>query len=468
MRDLKMKEQQVNCIQLSETSFDKAAFGKDFQWGVSIAAAQNEGAVDADGKGPSIWDVFAARRGRIKSGHRPHAGCDFYNRYCEDIFLAKSLGFNAFRFSISWPRILPEGTGKVNPEGIAYYHSVIDTCLEAGLTPFVTLYHWDLPHALQQQGGWVSILADSWFAAYVRVCTGAFGNKVKNWIILNEPISFTALGYMLGIHAPGKRGITNFLPAVHNAAMAQATGGLIVRSEVRGANIGTSFSFSEVLPFSNAADDEAAAEKVDIMMNRLFIEPLLTGQYPVGTDFPLLDKLYFRNKAWRYTDRLKFDFDFIGLQSYFPVVVKHSSLVPYIQATQVRAADRNVPQTDLGWEINAASFYRTIKRVGAYEGVKKILITENGAAYNDVVQNGLVADHRRAGYFEEHLRALLQAKKEGVPVEGYFAWTLTDNFEWAEGYHPRFGLVHVNHQTQERTVKLSGRWWQSFLTGAEF
>jgi beta-glucosidase len=202
-------------------------FGKDFYWGVSIAAAQNEGAPGHDGKGLSIWDVFASKRGNIRSGHKPVIACDFYHRYREDIYLAKSLGFTAFRFSISWPRILPNGTGKLNHEGLRYYHSVIDTCLEAGLTPFVTLYHWDLPHALQQEGGWVSTLVDAWFGAYVKVCAHAFGDKVKNWIILNEPMSFTALGYMLGTHAPGKKGITNFLPAVHNAAIAQAEGGRI-------------------------------------------------------------------------------------------------------------------------------------------------------------------------------------------------------------------------------------------------
>ncbi len=440
------------------------AFGSDFTWGVSIAAVQNEGATGVDGKGLSIWDVFASRRGKIKSGHKPGMACDFYHRYREDIFLAKKLGFKAFRFSISWPRILPEGTGRVNPEGLRYYHAVIDTCLEAGLTPYVTLYHWDLPDALQREGGWVNILADAWFGAYVRVCAMAFGDKVKNWIVLNEPISFTALGYMLGIHAPGKKGIGNFLPAVHHAAMAQAVGGRIIRAEVMNANIGTSLSFSEVVPFSEKEEDQLAAARIDVMMNRLFIEPVLTGYYPVMNDFPLLEKIYLRNKAWRYTDQLRFDFDFIGVQSYFPVVIKHHSIVPYVQATEVRARTRNVPHTGMGWEINADSFYRTLKRIGSYAGVKQILVTENGAAYQDTLENGHVHDPERADYFEQHLRAMLLAKKEGVPINGYFAWTLTDNFEWSEGYHPRFGLVHVDHATQERTIKMSGKWWQTFLT----
>jgi beta-glucosidase len=443
---------------------NKADFGKDFHWGVSIAAAQNEGAIDADGRGLSIWDVFASRRGKIRSGHSPMVACDFYNRYKEDIWLAKELGFNAFRFSISWPRILPEGTGRINPEGLRYYHNVIDTCLEAGLTPFVTLYHWDLPHALQKEGGWVSTLADAWFGAYVRVCALAFGDKVKDWIILNEPISFTALGYMLGTHAPGKRGVSNFLPAVHNAAMAQAAGGRIIRSEVSKANIGTSFSFSEIVPHSTNEPDMLAAERVDMMMNRLFIEPVLSGQYPLMENFPLLEKIYLRNKAWRYADKLKFDFDFIGVQSYFPLVIRHSSLIPHIQSAQVKASIRNVPHTDMGWEINPGSFYRTLQRVGSYAGVKNILVTENGAAYADRLVQGKVNDHRRREYFEQHVQSVLQARKDGIPVNGYFAWTLTDNFEWSEGYHPRFGLVYVDHHTQERTVKQSGKWWQGFLT----
>ncbi len=464
-----MKEERIiqdYPLRSDHTDLAKNQFGKDFQWGVSIAAVQNEGAPGVDGKGLSIWDVFASKKGKIKSGHQLSHACDFYNRYREDIWLAKSLGFTVFRFSISWPRILPEGTGKINPEGLRYYHAVIDACLEAGLTPYVTLYHWDLPHSLQREGGWVSILADAWFGAYVRVCAQAFGDKVKNWIILNEPISFTALGYMLGTHAPGKKGILNFLPAVHNAAMAQAVGGRIIRSEVSRANIGTSFSFSEVVPFSDSNDDQVAAEKVDILMNRLFLEPVLTGQYPLMENFPLLEKIYLRNKAWRYTDQLKFDFDFIGVQNYFPVVIKHNSVVPYIQATEVKASTRNVPHTAMGWEINADSFYRVLKRVWAYPGVKNIIVTENGAAYRDKIEKGAVHDPLRSRYFEQHISAMLRAKLEGVNVNGYFAWTLTDNFEWSEGYHARFGLVYVDHTTQERIVKMSGKWWQTFLRTA--
>lgn len=443
--------------------FAKSDFGEDFYWGVSIASAQNEGAVDVDGKGPSIWDVFAGKKGNIRSNHSPAAACDFYNRYKEDIHTARSMGFNAFRFSISWPRIMPDGKDNINPKGIRFYHDVIDACLAAGLTPFVTLYHWDLPHVLEEKGGWTSSLVVEWFAAFVKVCAKEYGDKVKNWIILNEPLSFTSLGYMLGKHAPGKAGLHHFLPAVHHAALAQAEGGRVLRVWVNDANIGTTFSCSEVLPHTASEEDMLAASRIDLLMNRLFIEPLFTGSYPVHENFPLIEKLYFSNKTWRVQERLQFDFDFIGLQSYFPVVVKHSSLIPYIQATQVKAKKRKVPSTDMGWEINPGSFYRILKKFAQYSAVKNIIVTENGAAFNDVVVNDAIDDIHREAYFREHVAALLRARAEGVPVNGYFAWTLTDNFEWSEGYHPKFGLVHVDHTTQERKLKRSGYWWQHFL-----
>ncbi len=443
--------------------FSKNKFGTDFHWGVSIAATQNEGAVDIDGKGLSIWDVFSEKSGNIKSGHSPVKACDFYNRYLEDIDIAKNLGFNCFRFSLSWSRIMPYGNDAINPKGIKFYHDVIDACLSAGLTPFVTLYHWDLPHELEERGGWASTMIEEWFASYVTICARSFGNKVKNWIILNEPLSFTTLGYMTGKHAPGKKGLRNFLPAVHNAALAQATGGRIIRAEVSNANIGTSFSCSEVLPFTGHEEDVIAASKIDLLMNRLFIEPLFTGKYPEHEKFPLLEKIYFHNKAWRFENKLKFDFDFIGLQNYFPVVVKHNSMIPYISASEVKAKIRKVPATAMGWEINPNSFYRVLKRFSKYQGIKEIIITENGAAFKDVIVGNAIKDDRRQAYFKEHVAAMLKAKEEGVPIKGYFAWTLTDNFEWSEGFNPRFGLVHVDHETQQRRLKKSGFWWQHFL-----
>jgi beta-glucosidase len=439
-------------------------FGDDFLWGVAMAAAQNEGASNSYGKGLSIWDTFSRRQGKIKSGHKPGHACDFYHRYKDDLLLVKALGFKVFRFSISWSRILPEGIGKVNKEGVAFYHRLIDECLKLDLIPFVTLYHWDLPAALEKEGGWTSHLMLKWFSRYATICAEEFGGTVKNWIILNEPFGFTSLGYMLGKHAPGRRGLTNFLPAIHHAALAQAEGGRIIRKLVPHAYIGTTFSCSEIIPYSQKPDDMAAAERVDILMNRLFIEPAMGKGFP-REDFKFLERLELHNKAWKYTERYAFGFDFIGVQNYFPVTVKYNALLPILHASEVKARTRKVPHTAMGWEINPDSFYRILRRFSQYEGVKDIIVTENGAMFKDELINGEINDKQRISYFQQHLSALLRAKKEGVNIKGYFAWTLMDNFEWSEGYHARFGLIHVDFKTQLRTIKNSGYWFRDFLTG---
>jgi len=440
-----------------------ASFGPDFYWGVAIAAAQNEGAYMTDGRGLSIWDVFARRQGKIKGGANAYEACDFYHRYKDDLLLVKALGFTVFRFSFSWSRLFPEGTGRVNKAAVAYYHKVIDECLLLGLVPFVTLYHWDLPQALQKEGGWAGLHLQKWFSRYVSFCAEEFGDKIKHWIILNEPMGFTSLGYMLGKHAPGKTGLDNFFAAVHNAALAQAEGGRIIRKLVPNAYIGTTFSCSEVQPFTDKKEDLLAAKRMDILLNRLFIEPALGRNYP-HDDFPLMDKLHMHSKAWKYTDRMQFSFDFIGIQNYFSVTVKHNPLIPYVLAGEVKAQTRKVPHTALGWEINAHSFYHVLKRYWNYGSVKEIIVTENGACFKDYVQNGVVADDQRIAYFQEYIAALHKAKQEGVKIKGYFAWTLMDNFEWSEGYHARFGLIHVDFKTQLRTIKNSGYWWRDFLS----
>ncbi|MFY7900010.1 MAG: glycoside hydrolase family 1 protein, partial [Chitinophagaceae bacterium] len=370
-------------------------FGKDFLWGVAIAAAQNEGAYNVDGRGLSIWDIFARKSGKIKGGDKPYHACDFYYRYKDDLLLVKALGFKVFRFSISWSRILPEGIGRVNKDGIAFYHRLIDECLQLGLEPYVTLYHWDLPYVLEKEGGWASHQLIKWFNRFVTVCTTEFGDKVKNWIVLNEPMGFTSLGYMLGKHAPGKIGLDYFLPAVHNAALAQAEGGRIIRSEVPKAHIGTSFSCSEVMPYTNKDADIQAAKRLDILLNRLFIEPTLGRGYPQEEGFALLDKIQLYNKAWKYTDKLTFNFDFIGIQNYFALTVKHNPLIPYLQASEVKAATRKVPHTAMGWEINADSFYRMIKRFWLYGTVKEIIVSEGGAFFKDELVHGVVNDAQR-------------------------------------------------------------------------
>jgi beta-glucosidase len=438
-------------------------FGDDFLWGVAMAAVQNEGAYNNYGKGLSIWDTFSRRQGKIRGGHKPYQACDFYHRYKDDLLLVKALGFKVFRFSISWPRVLPEGVGKINKEGIAFYHRLIDECLKLGLIPFVTLYHWDLPAALEKEGGWTSHLMLKWFSRYVTICAEEFGSKVKNWIILNEPFGFTSLGYMLGKHAPGKIGLTNFLPAVHHATLAQSEGGRIIRKLVPHAYIGTTFSCSEIIPYSEKPADIAAAKRIDILMNRLMVEPLMGKGFP-REDFKFLDRLELHNKAWKYAERYSFNFDFIGVQNYFPVVVKHSPVIPIINAREVKAKTRKVPHTAMGWEINPDSFYRTLQRFWKYDCVKEIIVSESGAMFKDELIDGEINDAERIAYFQQYLSALMRAKKDGVNIKGYFAWTLMDNFEWAEGYNARFGLIHVDFKTQLRTIKNSGYWFRDLLS----
>ena len=445
-----------------EASFlSKEQFGADFIWGVSTAAFQIEGAHETDGKGPSIWDVFSTKKGKIKNGHHAMDACDFYNCYKDDIHLVRQLNIPNFRFSISWPRIMPTGMAPVNKKGIGYYSKIIDFLLECKIEPWITLYHWDLPHALELKGGWTNRECVSWFSEYTAVCTHYFGDRVKNWIIINEPSVFTGAGYFLGIHAPGKRGISNYLKAMHHVTLATVASAKIVRDTVVMGNIGTTFSCTHIEPHSQKPKDSKAAARVDTLLNRTFIEPILGMGYPQD-ELKVLKKL---DRYIREDDRknMAFDFDFIGLQCYTRELVKHSLFTPYIGASIVPAKKRGVQCTSMGWEVYPASLYHILKRFNNYKGIRKIIITENGAAFPDTIKEGKIDDKLRTQYIQDHLEQLLKAKKEGCKVEGYFVWTLIDNFEWAEGYNARFGLIHVDFNTQQRTIKQSGLWFRDFL-----
>ncbi|WP_276381580.1 GH1 family beta-glucosidase [Flavobacterium sp. H4147] len=446
-----------------ESSFlNKNQFGEDFLWGVSTAAFQIEGAHDADGKGSSIWDVFTSQKGKIKNGHHAITACDFYNSYQDDINLIKELNIPNFRFSISWPRIMPTGNHPINQAGIDYYNKIIDSLIASGIEPWITLYHWDLPHALEVKGGWTNRESVSWFKEYVEICVQYFGDRVKNWMVINEPSVFTGAGYFLGIHAPGKRGITNYLKAIHHVTLATAAGGKIIRNRIPQANIGTTFSCTHIEPATENQKDIEAAKRVDTLLNRTFIEPILGLGYP-QKDLPVLKKL----NNYILEDDLKnldFDFDFIGLQCYTREIVKYSLLTPYIGAELVSAEKRNVISTDMGWEVYPPALYHILKKFNEYNGIRKIIITENGAAFPDTVTNDKVYDIKRTHYIQDHLEQILKAKKDGLNVDGYFVWTLTDNFEWAEGYNARFGLIHVDFETQKRTIKNSGFWFKDFLS----
>ncbi|HEX8269621.1 MAG TPA: GH1 family beta-glucosidase [Flavobacterium sp.] len=445
-----------------ENILSRRSFGDDFNWGVSTAAFQIEGAHEADGKGLSIWDVFAARKGKIKNGDHAQSACNFYNTYKTDIALLQQLKIPNFRFSISWPRLMPYGRIYNNPAGIDYYDRLVDHLLECGINPWVTLYHWDLPQDLEAKGGWTNRDIVSWFSDYAALCANKFGDRVKDWMVMNEPSVFTGAGYFLGIHAPGRRGLSNYLSAIHHATMSTSAAANIMRDNVPNANIGTTFSFTDIEPFSSKEKDIAAAKRVDTLLNRTFLEPILGMGYP-KQDLPVLRKME-KYIVPGDEDKLAFDFDYIGIQCYTREIVKASRIVPYIGATLIKAADRNVETTEMGWEVYPPSIYNLIHKINKYNGVRKIIITENGAAFPDTVCFGRVIDTSRIQYLQDHLQQVLKAKNEGCRVDGYFVWSLTDNFEWAEGYHARFGLIYVDFETQERIIKQSGHWYKEFLT----
>lgn len=443
--------------------FSAADFGADFLWGTATAAYQIEGAWNVDGKGPSIWDTFSHRRGKVHGRENGDVACDFYHRYPEDIALVKQLNFDVFRFSTAWSRILPQGTGSVEQRGIDFYHRVIDSCLEQGVQPWLTVYHWDLPQALQDKGGWGSRDSVGWFAEYTDLLSRTYGDKVKHWMVLNEPVAFTAVGYLLGIHAPGKRWPRNFLPAVHHAALSQAEGARIIRANVPDARIGSTFSCSPVEPFNGKPVHDEVVKRMDVLLNRLFLEPALGLGYPMD-DLPMLRRL----EKWMLPGdeaKLACDLDFHGLQHYTRSVVRGRRVVPYVKGTLVhpRRMDPKPEITEMGWEVHPEGMYTMLKYFAKYPGVREIIVTENGAAFPDVVEQGRVHDQRRIAFYQDYLAQVLRAKREGVHVTGYFCWTLMDNFEWAEGYRTRFGLVHVDHATQQRTIKDSGLWFQEFL-----
>lgn len=440
--------------------FTKADFGPDFKWGVAAAAYQTEGAWNLDGKSESNWDYFSRIPGKIANGENADVAADFYHRYSEDIDLIKAMNFDIFRFSVSWPRILPAGTGAVNAKGIEFYHRVIDKCLSAGVEPWVTVYHWDMPQVLEAQGGWTNRKMIDWFSEYVGVLSKEYGGKVKNWMVMNEQLAFTGNGYMNGVFAPGKKSLGGFMKAVHHAVVANAEGGRIIRKNVPGANIGTTLANTWVEPVDKDEKNIQAAARMDAIMNRLFIEPALGLGYPEDT-VPMLKKLKSHYEEGD-EEKMIFDFDFIGIQYYFRTIAK-KSMMPGMRAKEIMASERGVPVNEMGGEVYPEGLYQILKKFSQYKGIRNLIVTENGTCVPDKLENGQVHDKERIAYFKNHLAAVLKAKKEGVNVNGYFVWSPTDNFEWDKGYNPRFGLVYVDFKTLERYIKDSGAWFREFL-----
>ncbi len=444
------------------TGLARGDFGSDFTWGVAHASYQVEGAWDADGKGPSIWDTFTERPRKIRDGSDGKVACDFYHRYAEDTALVADLGFDAQRFSISWPRVLPDGTGRVNRAGLDFYSRVVDACLAEGVQPWVTLYHWDLPEALQRRGGWADRSVVGWFEEYVGVVADALGDRVKDWMIFNEPCSFLLGGYLSGIHAPGVRSLRKFLAATHHVNLCQAVGAEAVRARVPDAKVGTTHI---VTPMRTKVDDERSrrgAAVLDAFANRVYVEPGFGLGYPID-DAPLLKGIE-RYQLPGDDDAVRVEWDFLGVQYYQRLLAKPVP-VPLLRAVPWPTKDhRNYEITAMGWEVQPDGLHEALARVHAFDPSLRLLVTENGAAFPDHLEGDRVHDERRTAFYRAHLEQVLRAKADGIPVDGYFCWSLMDNFEWAEGYTARFGLTYVDFATQERIVKDSGHWFQSFLT----
>ena len=443
-----------------ELKFVAADFGSDFKWGVAAASYQTEGAWNAEGKSESNWDHFSRIHGKIERGENADTAADFYHRYTRDIDLIKAMNFKVFRFSLSWPRILPNGTGIVNRKGLDFYHRIIDKCLASGIEPWVTIFHWDMPQVREESGGWTNRRMIDWFSEYVDVVTREFGPKVKNWMVMNEQLSFTGMGYMEGVFAPGKKKLGAFLKAIHYSVLCNGEGGRIIRKNVPAANIGTTFVTTWIEPVDLQEKNVKAAKRLDALMNRLFIEPTLGLGYPEET-LPILKKLRSLHEKGD-EERMVFDFDFIGIQYYFRTIAK-KSWIPGIRAKDVPPAKRGVPANELEGEIYPDGLYQILKQFSKYKGIGTLIVTENGTCVPDKVEDGKVHDKTRIDYFKDHLAAVLKAKQEHIKVDGYFVWSPTDNFEWDKGFRTRFGLVYIDFQTQERIMKDSGLWFRDFL-----
>lgn len=434
-------------------------FPKKFVWGVATSAYQTEGAFDKHGKKNSIWDTFTNDKKFTKGNG--NIATDFYSNYEEDILKIKGLNLGAFRFSFSWSRIFPDGVGEPNKKGIKFYHKVIDCCLKNEIEPWVTLYHWDLPQVLEDEGGWTNREVLNWFTYFAEFCTKEYGTKVKKWMVLNEPMSFVGLGYFMGIHAPGRRGLGNFLPAAHHATLCQAIGGRIIRKNVDEAFVGTTFSCSVVKPKNFFRRHVGAAKRLDALLNRFFIEPALGLGYPTD-EIPGLKRI---EKYFELGDQdlMKFDFDFIGIQYYFRIVAQYSLFPPLLFANQIAAEKRNAKINNMGMEIYPKGLMKMLEKYSAYENVKQIYITESGQCFDEEILNGEIDDQNRIKYFQKTFKICKKAIKKGIKLKGYFIWTLVDNFEWADGIKPRFGIIYNDFISQKRTLKKSAYWLKSFL-----
>ena len=455
-----------------------ARFPSDFAWGVATAAYQIEGATREDGRGPSVWDAFANMPGRVYEMHNGDVACDHYHRWEADLDLIRDLGVDAYRFSIAWPRVVPLGRGEVNEKGLDFYDRLVDGLVARGIKVFPTLFHWDLPLALAGYGGWTDRDTAQAFAEYATHVVRRIGDRVDALATFNEPWCSTYLGHWIGKHAPGERSIDAALAAVHVTNLAHGLGVLAARAERADLPMGTVINAQSIFPATDSEEDRAAAERSFQFNNGVFFDPLFAGRYPEQFMNALGDKLKMRDGD---LETIHQPLDWWGFNYYMPAKVRHdpssSSAITgagamgrfqneaddasrFLALQSVPATDSNV-RTDIGWEIDARGISYLLEQVYDRYDLPPVYITENGACYNmEPGPDGTVDDQPRLDYIADHLDALAGSIERGIPLKGYFAWSLMDNYEWAEGYRMRFGIVHVDYETQERTIKRSGHWYR--------
>ncbi|MEU4836268.1 GH1 family beta-glucosidase [Streptosporangium sp. NPDC023615] len=440
-------------------------FPEGFVWGAATAAYQIEGAARDDGRGPSIWDTFSRTPGKVHAGHTGDVACDHYHRYPEDVAIMRDLGLHAYRFSVSWPRLQPDGSGPVNPRGLDFYDRLVDELLGAGITPVVTLYHWDLPQTLEDRGGWTNRETAHHFADYAAIAHARLGDRVETWTTLNEPWCSAFLGYASGIHAPGRAEPALGFAAAHHLLLGHGLATAALRAS--GAQkVGITLNLAPVIS-GDAPADRAAAEIVDGLQNRVFLDPVLHGEYPADVV----------ERARRFTDWsfvqdgdleiIGAPIDLLGVNYYTPQTVAAApgeAANPAFPGSEgIAFGGADAPRTAMGWAVQPFGLTDLLVRLSRDYPGTPLMITENGAAFDDVVEGGRVRDTDRLSYLDGHLRAAHAAIEAGADLRGYLVWSLLDNFEWAEGYNKRFGVVHVDYGTQRRIPKDSARWYSEVV-----
>lgn len=436
-------------------------FNQEFKWGAATASYQIEGAYNQDGRGLSIWDTFSHTKGNVLNGDTGDEACDHYNKLEEDIELMKEIGLETYRFSIAWPRIFPKGTGKVNQKGLDFYKSLVDALLEAGIEPAITLYHWDLPQTLQDNGGWENEVTVNAFVDYAEVIFEAFGDRVSTWITHNEPFVVAFHGNSTGDHAPGIKNHLIALKVAHNLLVSH---GLVVKKfremKITG-DIGITLNLSYAYPISESKEDSLAAEIFTAYYNGWFLDPIFKGHYPKNLLDIYKEKYDDLDFLYENLDVISEEIDFLGINYYSRGLVKFDSTSEFFNIKTIKPDSSNY--TAMNWEIYPEGLYDLLINISKEYTDLPLYITENGAAFNDKVENGTVNDKKRIEFLKGHFRSAHEAIQSGVNLQRYYVWSLMDNFEWAYGYSKRFGIIYVDYSTKERILKDSAHWYKEVI-----